>query len=397
MNLKQISLHVIKQNQHPSGAYIASPNFDNYQYSWLRDGSFIAYAMDMVSEHDSARRFYQWVHHTIIRNQPKLKKLYLKYQAGEKLEAKDFLPCRYTLEGLEAKDEWPNFQLDGYGTWRWGLSEHIKLTGNNHLLEQFKQSVEDTIHYLITFWHFPNSDCWEENEDKIHPSTLAAIYGGLSSINEFLQREDIAQTAAHIKDFLLKHAIYENRFVKYIGSTSVDASLLWLSIPFQVFSLDEEYMVNTVKVIEEKLLHKGGVHRFPEDTYYGGGEWLLLSSWLGWYYASVGRIDEAQKQLQWVESQADEQGLMTEQVLHHVNDEAYIDQWVNLWGPVAKPLLWSHAMYLILFEHVKKMKVLEKRGNNEKVFSIYVDHLTYCQYGSHFIWLCQVGRNNRRK
>jgi hypothetical protein len=25
-----------------------------------------------------------------------------------------------------------------------------------------------------------------------------------------------------------------------------------------------------------------------------------------------------------------------------------VESWVNRWGPVATPLLWSHAMYLIM-------------------------------------------------
>lgn len=353
LNLKNISTDIIKQNQHPSGAFIASPNFENYKYSWLRDGSFIAYAMDVVGETDSAEKFYQWVDQTINRHNGKYKLLMEKYNSSERLEAQDFLPCRYTLDGCEAKDDWPNFQLDGYGTWLWGLSEHITITKNYQLLDQFKQSIEDTINYLTTFWNIPNSDCWEENIDKIHPSTLACIYGGLSSINEFLQQENISHTTTNIRDYLIKNAIYENRFVKYIGSTSIDASLLWLAIPFKVFSPQDNYIQNTVREIEKKLLHEGGVHRYPEDTYYGGGEWLLLSSWLGWHYTSIGKKDEAKKLLQWVEKQADDNGLLTEQVLHHVNDQAYIDKWLDLWGQVAKPLLWSHAMYLILLKELE--------------------------------------------
>lgn len=354
LNLKQISIDVIKQYQHISGAYVASPNFINYNYSWLRDGSFIAYAMDITGERDSAEQFYHWVNKTINNHHMKYMNLIEKFNAGEKLEVKDFLPCRYTLEGFEAMDDWPNFQLDGYGTWLWGLSEHIKITKNYNLLEQFKQSIEDTINYLVIFWNLPNSDCWEENIDKIHPSTLACIHGGLASINEFLQQDNISETTAKIKDYLLKNAIYENRFAKYIGSTSIDASLLWLTVPFKVFPLDDSYIQNTVSQIEEKLLHEGGVHRYPEDTYYGGGEWLLLSSWLGWYYISIGKKDEAKEILRWVENQADQNGLLTEQVLHHVNDSAYIEKWTNLWGPVAKPLLWSHAMYLIILEELSK-------------------------------------------
>lgn len=354
MDLRKISIDVIKQYQHRSGAYVASPNFENYNYSWLRDGSFIAYAMDCVGEHNSAEKFYQWVHKTIERHHEKIEQLMKKSRLGQTLERKDFLPCRYTLEGEEAQDEWPNFQLDGYGTWLWGLTEHIKKTSNDQLLHHFKSSIDDSITYLIRFWQLPNSDCWEENENKIHPSTLACIHGGLTSINEFLQRDDISHTTTEIKQCLLNQAIYQNRFVKYLGSTSIDASLLWLTVPFEVFAPDDPYMINTVKCIEEQILHQGGVHRFPEDTYYGGGEWLLLSSWLGWYYSTLGREDDAEKQLKWVEAQVDEQGLMAEQVLYHVNEPLYIQKWSDLWGPVAKPLLWSHAMYLVLNDKLRK-------------------------------------------
>jgi len=355
LNFAERSIEIIKENQHPGGAYVASPNFSNYKYCWLRDGAFIANAMDQVGEHESSKAFYHWVNETILRNQGKLLSLFAKEQLGEKLEPQDFLACRYTLEGLDTNDDWPNFQLDGYGTWLWGLSEHIKLTNNMQLLEQFKESIEGTIKYLSKFWRLPNSDCWEENADKVHPSTLACIYGGLAAINQFLQRTDIEDLTAAIKEFLLKEAIFQKRFVKYLGSTSVDSSLLWLTVPFNVFSPDDPYIINTVKVIEERLLHEGGVHRFPEDTYYGGGEWLLLSSWLGWYYTEVGRLPEAKKQLAWVESQTDEEGLMPEQVLHHVNDPAYIAKWEAQWGLVAKPLIWSHAMYLVLFSQLKKL------------------------------------------
>lgn len=354
LNLRDISIDVIKQNQHPSGAFIASPNFDNYKYSWLRDGSFIAYSMDVIGEHESARKFYQWVNKTINNHHGKYEQLIEKHDKGDNLEIKDFLPCRYTLEGYEVEDNWPSFQLDGYGTWLWGLSEHIRMTNSYELIDEFSESIKDTINYLLVFWNLPNSDCWEENVDKIHPATLACIHGGLTSINEFMQKDDISQTTTMIKDFLLENAIYEDRFVKYIGSTSVDASLLWLTVPFNVFSPENTYIKNTVKLIEERILHQGGVHRFPEDTYYGGGEWLLLSSWLGWYYLSVGKENEAKDILKWVENQAEPNGFLPEQVLHHVNEKAYIEKWLNLWGPVATPLLWSHAMYLILLTKLSK-------------------------------------------
>jgi len=35
--------------------------------------------------------------------------------------------------------------------------------------------------YLTALWQLPCYDCWEEYPDKMHPHTLAAIYGGLKA------------------------------------------------------------------------------------------------------------------------------------------------------------------------------------------------------------------------
>ena len=48
MDLYHRSIDIIKENQAASGAYVASPSFPTYHYCWLRDGSYIAYAMDSV-------------------------------------------------------------------------------------------------------------------------------------------------------------------------------------------------------------------------------------------------------------------------------------------------------------------------------------------------------------
>src|SRR5204863_3850 len=54
------SIDLIRMNQAPSGAYIASPTFATYHYCWFRDGTYIAYAMDLAGQRDSARSFYDW-------------------------------------------------------------------------------------------------------------------------------------------------------------------------------------------------------------------------------------------------------------------------------------------------------------------------------------------------
>ncbi len=61
MNLVDRSIEIIYDGQSDTGAYLASPNFETYHYSWFRDGAFIAYAMDKVGESKSAERFHTWV------------------------------------------------------------------------------------------------------------------------------------------------------------------------------------------------------------------------------------------------------------------------------------------------------------------------------------------------
>ena len=51
----QESIDAILRNQSSSGAIVASPDFAQYHFCWLRDGSFSAFALDRAGEHRSVR------------------------------------------------------------------------------------------------------------------------------------------------------------------------------------------------------------------------------------------------------------------------------------------------------------------------------------------------------
>ncbi len=52
--------------------------------------------------------------------------------------------------------------------------------------------------------------------------------------------------------------------------------------------------------------------------------------------------------LEWIEKQADVNGYLPEQIPLNLNNPNNYEPWVKRWGPIAKPLVWSHAKYLIL-------------------------------------------------
>lgn len=353
-DLEDISIDIITRNQQSSGSYVASPSFSTYNYCWLRDGSFTAYSMDLYKRYDSSDRFFDWVDMVISRQSNKAEAAIDMRKKGRTLLNSDYLSTRYKLDGSDIDDEWPNFQLDGYGIWLWALDQHVKATGRPELISKYKKSIDTSIDYLISFWDAPCFDCWQENGDKVHTSTLSCIFGGLSSISGYLKDEKIKTEANKVRQYILDNCIHDGKLVKYRGSDMIDASILWASIPFGVISTDDPVMIETVKEIERKLMDNGGVHRYAGDTYYGGGEWFILASWLGWYYAETGQSDKAVRMRRWIETRVNRKGEMAEQSLEHVYNTDYLYRWKNLWGESAIPLLWSHAMYLVL---LKKLNI----------------------------------------
>ena len=202
MDLYNQSVKIILNNQKKNGSYIASPNFPTYAYSWFRDGSYIAYAMDRSKNHKSSYDFHIWGAKVIINQSSRINSLISKKFSGEMILVKEYLPARYSLDGFPADDNWTDFQLDGYGTWLWAISEHIQLSGNDNILDEISPSIELITKYLTTFWDTPCYDFWEEHLEAIHPATLAAIYAGLSAVKNlsFLtNRNEILETIDKIK------------------------------------------------------------------------------------------------------------------------------------------------------------------------------------------------------
>ena len=376
MDILKHSIETILNNQDSGGAFVACPTFPTYQYCWLRDGSFVAHAMDQVGQFESAEKFFRWVGSTIMRYSAKVSVLEDQLKSGKKPDKTGILNARFTLEGIEEniESEWGNFQIDGYGTWLWALAEHVRLSGNAALLEELREPIQITLRYLELVWKLPNYDCWEEHPEYLHPYSLATAFAGFDSIASLVRTGQmeagpvaVEELAGQVKDFILKYAMHDGRMVKHvwpaqarefpkpITESGVDSSLIGIAVPYNVLSPDDPLMQATMQAIEVNLHRQaGGVYRYQADVYYGGGEWLLLTAWLGWYYALTGKIEQAESLRAWIESQADEDGCLAEQVIDHTLAPKYVEHWQNKWGPVAKPLLWSHAMYIILVNAIQE-------------------------------------------
>ncbi|HET7146376.1 MAG TPA: glycoside hydrolase family 15 protein [Gaiellaceae bacterium] len=284
------SVDVILAGQAPSGGYTASPTFSQYRdYCWFRDGAFIAEAMSRAGQPESAERFFDWCA-GIVRASPH----------GP-------WDSRYRLDGThDPTSWWPHRQLDGLGLWVWAMRNHV---ARHDVRSRWDDAADATVAFLEAHWPEPCHDWWEERSG-VHAVTLGCIWAAVGG--------DAIASAARER----------------CRGERVDGSHAFLV----VVGLAGE---DVLERVETAL----GYHRHADDEYYGGGEWPVLAGLTGWARTVCGR--EADTQLAWIESQANADGALPEQVGELLRPERY-EPWVGRWGPPACPLLWSHAMYLIL-------------------------------------------------
>jgi GH15 family glucan-1,4-alpha-glucosidase len=343
------SVDAILKNQGANGSIIASPDFSQYHFCWLRDASFIAYALDRAGEHEASDRYHAWVNSAVAGIADVIDHVISKKTLGEKLGPLDMPPARFALDGSTVIDDWPNFQIDGYGTWLWSLGEHLARTGRTSVPEEFRDSVERVARYLSTFAFSSCYDVWEENGDAQHTSTLACVYGGLSSASRLLNDLAHGARAEEVRSFLVDGASRNGFYVKSSTNGDVDASTLWLAQPFGVVANnDDMYFTKTVALIEDRLTLDGGIRRYPTDVYFGSGAWPVLTGSLGWYYLSAGDVGGAERCQRWIASHFDESGRLGEQYDGEERDPGHYHEWVGRWGVPARDLIWSHAMYVVL-------------------------------------------------
>ncbi|MGV8969075.1 MAG: glycoside hydrolase family 15 protein [Microbacteriaceae bacterium] len=341
------SVELITGLQDASGAYPASPTFSAYKgYCWFRDGAFIADGVSAAGALDSASAFFDWCARILEKRSEQIADIVSAAGAGTPVPDAQMLATRFTFAGEEGADEWWDFQLDGYGTWLWAVVDHARR--HNLSLDRWKNAIELSVSYLVSSWRRPCFDWWEESPEHIHGSTLGCIAGGLSAVAEagVLSDPEPARDAVRgIRKLISEEGLTEGHLAKWVGSNAVDGSLASVLYPLNVFPADSAVGLATIAAIESQLTVGNGVHRYLADTFFGGGQWPLLSCMLGLAQSRAGNPVRARELLEWAATTVTSEGDMPEQVGAHLLDPSMTREWIDRWGTVATPLLWSHAMF----------------------------------------------------
>jgi len=309
----------------------------NYLYIWPRDASYACIASDIAGISNVQENFFSWC----LNNAEGFKTNGLFYE-------------KYYPNGLKALNR---FQPDQTGIFLWAVWHHLNLNYIKRSESKYLGLLEIAANGICNVWekdHFTinTNDLWEERlcfPDLFEnfSYSLASCIKGLRCANELLPDEKWLKVAREMKIRLDEH--YIDFFVRSFGKIPdrrIDASMIGLVYPFEVYEANDTRIIASINEIENKLSVNGGIHRYEHDDYdgwmvegehrkKGAGAWPVLNFWLSVYYKRKGDLNKANQYYYWV--------------LDRLKDNKYIPEQIfeNDIQVSVTPLLWSHAMFII--------------------------------------------------
>ena len=353
--MRRTDIKAILVAQSENGAILACPAYATYRYSWLRDGTFCAVALDRTGQRAASRRFHEWVSARVLAFEAPMRRAIEAMASGEEPAAADYLPCRFAPSGHAPHgDGWGAFQMDGPGLWLWGLWEHVRgFGGREAVAAELQRAAAVAAEYVTAMWRRPSYDAWEEHSDRLSTSTLAACLSGLLAAHRLgLELGGTPAAVEGIRSELDARCRRLGYLPRSDADDSVDASLLWCGPLLGVFHENDGAWRASLGRIETELIGgDGGVYRYADDTFYGGGQWPVLAAAYGLaclHRGGSGDKERARRCADWIEGQRGSDGRLAEQSSVAALHPEHVPEWEARWGPVARPLTWSHAMTVLL-------------------------------------------------
>ena len=165
------------------------------------------------------------------------------------------------------------------------------------------------------------------------------------------QNKKIEVLVLNIKEYCLRE-FYDDNKKSYVRNTvdrKIDISMLGIVTPFNMFTPKEKNIQNTIERVNMTIrTYTGGYIRYEGDCYMGGyNPWPIANLWMACYNLEAGENKKALENFSFVTTSASEYGLLGEQV----NNDARKPAWVI-------GLTWSHAMYIIVLNRLKKLGLI---------------------------------------
>ncbi|HVW37981.1 MAG TPA: glycoside hydrolase family 15 protein, partial [Pirellulales bacterium] len=305
-------------------------NWD-YRYCWLRDATFMLYALIAGGYVDEAAAWREWLLRAVAGQASQMNIMYGLRGERRLTEIElDWLPgyenSRPVRIGNAAHRQ---FQLDVFGE----VMDVLHLARRAGL-DQEQDAWELQLHlleYLEQVWREPDEGIWEIRGERrcfTHSRVMAwvAVDRMIKSAEQFqlpgsVERWRTLRDEIHAQTCREGFDADKNTFVQYYGSKELDASLLM--IPLVGFLPPGDPRVRgTIEAVERELLVDGFVLRYRNHPELDGlpkgeGAFLPCTFWLADNLNLIGRRRDAVEMFERLLSLRNDVGLLSEEYSPH--------------------------------------------------------------------------------
>jgi len=351
LNEYYLSLLLLMDDQNPvTGEFVASPE-PVYFYSWVRDSSFAAMALQEAGYYGYAMKYWLWM----CSAQNSSGTWYTRYNFWSGSPDTTFGIPEYDSVGLFQLGVWQFYEYTHNKSFLMAVLPCINkslmweqgaIISNGGLIPRDLSIWEDN--YAYNFW--------TQAIDDLGLYASANIYRALGLNYTWILRlanelNETIQSHFYSKDFY-SQALMETTLYTSSGSETIyepngipDSSVI-LPIALGWINPHSGRAINTVNKVVKVLLVNGGLARFPDDDYHydyalydstaPDPPWVITTLFLAMYYEDVGNSTGALQLLSWCVEHS-QHGLLPEAV----------DPRLGYPLPTTSPLTWSAAMYVM--------------------------------------------------
>ncbi len=324
----------------PTGGIVAAPttslpeeiggvrNWD-YRYCWLRDSTFVLYALMSGGFKAEALAWRDWLLRAVAGDPSKLQIMY--GPAGERRLPEFEVPWLPGYEGSSpvrvGNAAVSQLQLDVYGE----VMDTLHLARRTGIgPEPDSWTLQRALlKYLEGHWDQPDEGIWEVSGPRRHftHSKVAAWLAfdrAIKTVEKFgeegpVERWRAVREQLHTEICTRGYDASRHTFTQYYGSKELDAALLLM--PLVGFLEPEDPRVHgTVDAIERELMHNGFLRRYTtrddgkiDGLPQGEGAFLACSFWLADNYVLLGRHDDARALFERLIAVRNDLGLLAEE------------------------------------------------------------------------------------
>ena len=322
----------------PTGAIIAAPttslpevfggvrNWD-YRYTWIRDGTFVLYALFILGYTEEANDFKRWMEWSTLGRARDLQIMY--GLTGERRLTEIELPH---LEGYKnsrpvrtGNGAHSQFQLDIYG----------EIMDSAHLYRRFGGTMDPeywgylrhVVNFVLDHWKEPDDGIWEARTDRQHyvfskVMCWVALDRAIRAATSLEMPGEVGkwmQAREEIRSEILTRGYDADAgsFVQHYGSKGLDASALLLPLVGFLPATDPR-MLSTIAAIETHLTTPEGlVYRYRGfNDGLGGdeGAFLVCSFWLVDNLVFAGRTNKARALYEKLRTYSNDLDLYSEEI-----------------------------------------------------------------------------------